>query len=94
MHKILSSILGPLCIFWGRGSIGTIFGIAYGLYCNPPFPGLLDSSDDVRGLTIASWFIFGFIGGAIGTFLLPAIGIVRKIIKGKGPNHIIKADEK
>jgi len=58
-------------IFVG-GAIGFVLGFMIAIALQPPYEGMMDTSADVKGLVIASWFI----GGWIGAILLAFIGLM------------------
>jgi len=82
-------------LYWCGGIIGVVGGLSYALTINPPLKGIFESSTDVAGLSIASWFIFSLVGGICGFFLFPIVyGVFFRLFKGSWPNHKINADGK
>jgi hypothetical protein len=62
-----------LRFLWLGAIIGFVLGVCFGLFYNPPFPGILSNKSDTAGLSIVSWFFFGLVGGVCGFFFGPML---------------------
>lgn len=59
--------------FWFGPPIGFLCGFFIGVYVSPPFEGIWESSADVKGLTVISWVVFGFMFALLGLVVGPII---------------------